>query len=214
MLKSILKIVGTAAVIGAGSLSHAQTTPAPAAAAAPSSPAKKELVAKVLSLQQGGVEQMARVLAEQPARLMIQQAGAALQRLPADKRESVARDIEGDVRKYVEDATPVVTKRAIAVAPSTIGALLEERFTEDELRQIVALLESPVNRKFQSMAPEMQKVLAERLVTDTRGEIEPMMRYLELQVSRRLAAAAPNGAASGAAAKSPAKSAASVPKGK
>ncbi|MDQ2780564.1 MAG: hypothetical protein M3Y32_13520, partial [Pseudomonadota bacterium] len=146
--------------------------------------------------------------------LMIQQAGAALQRLPADKREAVARDIEADVRKYVEDATPVVTKRATAVAPTTIGALLEERFTEDELRQIVALLESPVNRKFQSMAPEMQKVLAEKLVGDTRSEIEPMMRYLELQVSRRLAAAAPAGAASGAGKAATPRSGATPPKGK
>ncbi len=185
--------VAAIAVASLSQLAHAQT-----------SPAKKELVAKVLQLQQGGIELMARALAEQPARLMMQQAAAALQRVPADKREALARDIEADVRKYVEDATAVVKKRAVEVAPSTVGALLEERFSEDELKQIVALLESPVNRKFQGMAPEMQKVLAEKLVADTRPEVEPMMRYLELQVTRKLAPAAPPSGASGSAKPAPA----------
>lgn len=190
--KSALALAATAMMAFAMPL-HAQT-----------SPAKKELVAKVLQLQQGGVELTARALAEQPARLMMQQAAGALQRVPAERREALARDIETDVRKYVDDATAVVKKRAIEVAPSTIGALLEERFTEDELRQVVALLESPVNRKFQSMAPEMQKVLAEKVVADTRAEVEPMMRYLELQVTRKLAPTGAAGAASGASKAAPA----------
>ncbi|MEO5732082.1 MAG: hypothetical protein ABIN96_06595 [Rubrivivax sp.] len=190
MLSPAIKTAIGAAAIAVASLSNP--------AFAQTSPAKKELVAKVLQLQQVGIELMARALAEQPARLMMQQAAAALQRVPVERREALARDIEVDVRKYVEDASAVVKKRAVEVAPSTIGALLEERFSEDELKQVIALLESPVNRKFQSMAPEMQKVLAEKLVADTRPEVEPMMRYLELQVTRKLAPTEAGGAASAA----------------
>ena len=184
-----------AAALAATTLAHAQTAAPAAPPAAPSSPAKKELVARVLQLQQGGIEAMARTMAQQPALRMMQQAGLAVQRLPADRREAVAREIEADLRKYSDEAVPIVSDKAVKLAPSTIGTLIEERFTEDELRQIVALLESPVNRKFQSLAPEMQRVLAEKLVTETRPAIEPKLRALEQTVTRRLAP--PAGAASG-----------------
>lgn len=188
-------------------LSSAATDAAHAQASAPASAAKKELVARVLKLQQPGIEAMARQLAEQPARQLLQGASQGLQRLPAERREAVARDIEADIRKYIEEATPIVRDRAVALAPSTIGALLEERFTEDELKQIIATLESPVNRKFQGMAGDMQKAIGEKLVADTRGEVEVKVRALDQTVARRLGITPAAGAASAAkpAAAAPAK---------
>lgn len=172
---------------------------------------KKELVAKVLQLQQPGLEQMARTMAQQPAAMMLQQAAPVIQRLPAERRDALARDIEADVRKYVEEAVPMVTERALKLAPSTIGVLLEERFSEDELKQIIAMLESPVNRKFQSMGGDMQRAIAEKLVAETKPQIEPKLRALEQVVSKRLntaqasAASAPAGKSGAAPSAPPAK---------
>ena len=211
----MLKAVSVSVVMLAAACAFAQApatpapVPAPAVPSAPSAPtsqAKKDLVARVLQLQQGGIEQMARTLAEQPAMQLMQQAGQALQRLPTERRDAVARDIEADVRKYVEEATPIVRDRALKLAPTTIGVLLEDRFSEDELRQIVALLESPVNRKFQTLAPEMQRSIGEKLVAETRGDVEPKVRSLEQQVNRRLGG--PAAPATGAAPRAPAASAA------
>ena len=88
-------------------------------AQADTSPAKKELVAKVLKLQQPALEVMARQMAEQPAVQLMQQAGPALQRLPEDRREAVARDIDADVNgldnvylKNIDDLTAVVSEEA------------------------------------------------------------------------------------------------------
>lgn len=187
-------------LVAAATLSFAAASQTPATPAAPAaaSAAKKELVARVLQLQQAGIEAMARQLAEQPARQMLQSAGQALQRLPAERREAVARDIEADIRKYVDEATPIVRERAVKLAPSTIGPLLEERFTEDELKQVIATLESPVNRKFQSMAGEMQRAIGEKLIAETRGDIETKLRTLNDTVVRRLGITPAAGAASGA----------------
>jgi hypothetical protein len=70
-------------------------------------PAKKELVAKVLQLQQPTIEADGAQLAEQPAAQMMQQAGPALQRScrPSGARPSRS-DIEADARKYAEEAVP------------------------------------------------------------------------------------------------------------
>jgi len=154
---------------------------------APSSPAKKELIARVLTLQQPAIEGMARVLAEQPAAQMMQQAGLALQtRIAPDKREAVGKDIQADLKKYVDEAVPLVRDRALKLAPSTIGALLEEKFTEDELKQLLAIIESPINKKFQQLGGDMQKALTEKLVADTRSLIEPKIRALDQSVGKRL----------------------------
>ena len=195
----MLKMFMWSAALVAAGLAHSQTAAQTATpAATPASPAKKELVAKLLKLQQPGIENMARQLVEQPARQMLQQAGPALQRLPAERRDAVARDIEADVRKYFEESAPIVASRAVNLAPSTIGVLLEERMTEDELREVIAILESPVNRKFQGMAGDMQRAIGEKLIAETRGEIEGKVRALDQVVARRLGITPPAAAASGA----------------
>lgn len=185
------KLLFTSALLFAAVAAHAQA-PAPL----PSSPAKKELVARILKLQQPGIEQMARGLVEQPAiELMGNAANALPARVPKDKQDQVAKDIQADARKYVDEATPIVRDRAIKLAPATVGALLEERFTEDELKQIVGIIESPVYGKFQHMGDEMQRALVEKVVADTRTIIEPKVRALEQTVAKRLGVTSPPGAA-------------------
>ncbi|MBG6081340.1 hypothetical protein [Rubrivivax gelatinosus] len=181
----------------------AQKAPAPASAAASapvaaaaSSPAKKALVAKILQIQQPAIENMARQLAEQPAVMLMQQAAMALQRLPADKREAMAKSLQADAKKYADEATPIVRDRAVKLAPSTIGALLEQRFSEDELKQLITMLESPVNRKFQSMNGDLQRALGEKLVAETKPLVEPKVKALEQSVRKRFEAAAPAAPAS------------------
>jgi uncharacterized protein len=186
-------------LIGAAALAAATLAADPAWAQASST--KRELVARLLTLQQPGIEAMARGLAEQPALQLMQAAGPVLQRLPAERREAVARDVEADMRKYADEAVPIVRERALKLAPSTIGALLEERFNEDELRQIIAVLESPVNRKFQGMAGDMQKALVEKLVADTREQVEPKVRAMQQSVSKRLGVPSAAGASAPAAKK-------------
>lgn len=202
----MFRTIVLAALLAAAAAAHAQAPATPAAPAAqaapatPSSPAKKELVSKILQLLQPAIEGVARQLAEQPAMQLQQGAAAALQRVPTERREALARDLEADLRKYAEETVPFARERAVKLAPTTIGPLLEERFSEDELRQVVALLESPVNKKFQQSFPEMQRALGEKLVAETRSVIEPRVRALDQTMAKRLGIGPPAGAASGAAA--------------
>jgi hypothetical protein len=183
-----------AALMGcAASLAQAQATAASAPAAS-SSPAKKELIARVLQLQQPGLESMSRAMLQQPLGQLMQGAGQALQQVPAEKREATAKAIEGEVKKFVDETAPLMRDRAIKLAPSTIGAILEERFSEDELRQLAAWLDSPVNKKYGQLGQEMQRALAEKLVADTRGTVEARLKTLEQSVMKQLGIAPKPGA--------------------
>jgi hypothetical protein len=170
------------ALLSGAVLAHAQT----AAPATPSSPAKKELVQKLMVLQQPGIENMARNLVEQPAVAMMQAAGRALQGVPEDKREATGKSIEADVKKYVDESVPIVRERAIKLAPSTIGAAMEEKFTEDELKQLVAWLESPINKKYAQFGPEIQNSFTQKLIAEARPTIEPKIQALEAKVRATL----------------------------
>lgn len=186
-----LKLAALFTTLALASTAAFAQTAAPAAAAA-TSPAEKELIARLLKLQQPGIEALARQLVEQPAVQLLNQAGMAMQaRVPPDKRETLAKEIDADVQKYVAEAVPLARERAVRLAPGTVGKLLEDRFTEDELRQIVTTLESPVYAKYMQLSGDMQKALLERLVAETRPTIEPKIKALEASLGKRLTASAP-----------------------
>ncbi len=165
----------------------AQTPTAGAAASAPVSAAKKELVAKLLQVQQPGLEAAARTLVERPAAAMMQQAAMVLQtQVAAERRETVGKALEADARKYVDDAYPAVRARAVELGPSTLGVGYEQKFSEEELRQLLAWFESPLNRKFQQIFPEIQNAYLQKLSAESRPLLEPRLQVLEKKVRAQL----------------------------
>jgi hypothetical protein len=127
-------------------------------------------------------------------------------RVARDKQEAMARDVQAEAQKFVEVAVPMVTKHALEIAPATMGAVLEQQFSEDELKQIAAVLENPTLLKFQRLLPDMQQAMGERLITDMRPQIEPRVKTLEDTVAKRLGIPPPGSApATEGSAKPPAK---------
>lgn len=148
---------------------------------------KKALIANILKAQQPAIEALARTIVEQPAVQMSQQAANILQtRVAADQREAVGKKIQADLKKYVDEATPIVRDRAIKLGPTTIGKLLDEKFSEKELKELLAIFESPVNRKFLELAPTLQRNLGEALVKETKPQIEPKVLALEERIAGHL----------------------------
>ncbi len=191
------RIVLISALAAAGGQALAQ------AAQATLSPAKKELVARALTLQQPAIENVGNALAGQTANQVLQVTAQALAKVPADKREALSTELQGDVRKFYEDVAPTLREQAATLAPETIGKALGEKFSEDELKVLITWLESPVNRKFQAAAGEMLQALGQKLVAETRPVIEPRLKALEQSMSAKLNAAtgtaAPKASAPGAA---------------
>jgi uncharacterized protein len=154
---------------------------------------KKDLVAKVMVAQQAGIESVGRALAAQTAQRFAQAAAQGLQRVPADKREAVGRDMQAEVKKFHDEIEPLLRKRAVELAPSVVATAYEERFSEDELKQIATWLESPVSKKFAQLDRELGGALAEKVVADTRSSVEPRMKALEASLTKRLGLPAAGG---------------------
>jgi hypothetical protein len=176
------KLLATAVVVLAASSSFGPAAAQSAAASsAPTSPAKKALVQRLLTLQQGDIESFARSIVERPAVQMMREAGMALQQQATtqEKREASAKAIEGEVKKYIEDAYPIVRERAIKLAPTTIGTTFESKMTEEELKLLVNWLESPTNKKYQQISLELRNVFSQRLLGEMPGVLDSKLQALD-----------------------------------
>ena len=180
----MIRVVAALALLAGAALAHAQP-----------SPAKKELVAKLLQLQRAGIEAMTRSLVERPAVQITQEAGQiARTQIAEDKRAAFGKKIETRVRKYVDEAAPVLRDRALALAPATLGATMEEKFSEDELRQLIAWLDSPLNKKYSQVAQDMQNDFVRKLLADAGPAIEPKLQALNQDIRQILSEASTAGA--------------------
>lgn len=161
---------------------------------------KKPLVQRILQIQQGEIEAVTRSVVERPAMQLLQEAAIAMQQtVPPDKREAMGKQIEAEFKRYVDEAYPLARERALRVAPQTIGAVLEEKFTEEELRQLLAWLESPVQRKFQQAGSEMRTAFIRRLAQEAQPVVDPKLQALDGRLRSILGIPAAAAGASGAA---------------
>jgi uncharacterized protein len=166
---------------------------------------KKELVQKLLQLQQPDIESMAREIAARPGMQILQAAGNVMQvQIAPDKREAMGKKIEAEVKKYIDEASPLLTARAVKLAPSTYGAALEEKFSEDELKQLIAWFESPINRRYRELAPQVQNAFFQKLVADAAPVLDPRLQALQQKMRAMLGVPAPAASASATTAPRPA----------
>jgi hypothetical protein len=167
---------------------------------------KSAMVKQFLDLQRPGIEALARGLVEQSSAPIAQAGSQYLQtQVPAEKREAAAKAADAELKKYFDDAYPLVRDKAVALAPDALGPILRDNFSEEELRQLLAWINSPLSKKYQELNPKMQTALTEKLVAETRSSIEPKMRTLDANVAKALGAPTEGATPAKSAPKAPAK---------
>lgn len=159
---------------------------------------KKELVQKLLTMQQSSLENTARGLTENPARQLAAAAQQVIvQAVPEDKREATAKQVDAEIKKYLDAANPIVRSITIKQSQAAVGPLFEEKFTEDELKQLLTMLDSPVLKKYQTLLPELSKALVDKVVADARPQVDPKLQTAQDNI-RQILDKASGGKLSGA----------------
>lgn len=175
------------------------------AADAPAKPvaglSKAELITRITEHQRSIADALANSVVQGPMGPFVTATRAAMQQVPADKREATAKALDAEIRKFVEENVGYLREKALQALPGTSSAILEERFNEDELREVLTWMESPVNRKFGTAIGDTQKRLAEKVVPEAGPTLEARFRTLQTNAAKLLGlpppgAARPTGAAS------------------
>lgn len=175
-------------------------------ASADPSPAKKALIDRIVVLQQQGLaEGLATNIIQGPLAQLTQAGRGALQQLPAEKREATAKAMDADLKKFLDENVPYLKDKISKAVPSTASALLDERFNEDELKQILAWAESPVSQKFGLASVELQKAVAQKVMTEAGPTLDGRLKNLQASMAKQLGLQAPPAAAPKPAASAPKK---------
>ncbi|WP_374316740.1 hypothetical protein [Aquabacterium sp.] len=162
---------------------------------------KTDLIQRLPLAQKAELDGMATGLTQSPARqLMGQLVQPAMGLVPPEKREATAKQIDAELQKYLDTATPIVKASAAKTGTPAIASVLADKFTEDELKQLVVMLESPIIKKYQAALPDVQKALVESITADARPQVDPKLKALQENV-RKILDTASNGKLSQAMAK-------------
>jgi hypothetical protein len=151
-------------------------------------PAKQALVQRVLDKM--GLESVGLQMLQAPVADMLRQSRVVVQsRVPADKQDATMKDITAEATKFVEQESAGLRTSTRAIVQSSVAPLLAQKFSEDELKQLAGILESPVLAKFESVVPEMKKAVGENVAKANAAQIQPKMTALQNRVGLKLRAA-------------------------
>jgi len=184
-LRTCLHLAVAAALSVAGA-AHAQTkAAAPANLPAPDAE-KQKAIDRILANvhpENGVIQALQRPAIEAMQKSMI---AMQTQHVPKERMDKAMKDIAADVQHYVEISTPVVTASAKKLTNQTVGPLLAQNFSADELRQLAAIFESPVKAKFDKLIPQLEVAVGDKVTADVGPAINKNIQALTESVGTKL----------------------------
>ncbi len=187
-LRSCLHLAAAAALC-ASLAAHAQTAAAPANLPAPDAE-KQKVIDRILAVfhPENGVLQ---VVQRQGLNAM-EQSGIALQtaHVPKDKSDKTLKEISVDVQKYIDTTMPLAQASAKKNTNPAVGPILAQNFTLDELKQIEALLESPLKSRFEKLVPQMENAVGQKVQADIQAQVNANAKVMTEAVGTKLRIAA------------------------
>jgi hypothetical protein len=184
--------LAVAAALATAFAAHAQAA-APAAAPAnlPAPDAEKQKVIDRILLAFHPENGILQVVQRQGLDAM-QQSNIALStaHVSAEHKEKAMKDIGTDVQKYIDTTMPVAIASAKKNTNPAVGPILAQNFTADELRQIAALLESPLKQKFERLVPQMETAVAQKVQADISPQVNANVKTMTEAVGTKLRIAA------------------------
>ena len=183
-LRTCLHLAVAAALSVAGA-AHAQKAAAPANLPAPDAE-KQKAIDRILANvhpENGVIQALQRPAIEAMQKSMI---AMQTQRVPKERMDKAMKEIAADVQHYVEISTPVVTASAKKLTNQTVGPLLAQNFSADELRQLAAMFESPVKAKFDKLIPQLEIAVGDKVTADVGPAINKNIQALTESVGTKL----------------------------
>jgi len=178
------------AVPHAQAAGQAASGAAPASAAAPIDAEKQKQIDRILAIvhPENGVLQ---AIQQQGVRAL-QQSSIALQtnQVSQERKEKAMKDIQGDVQKYIDTTMPAALASAKKNTGPISASILAANFTTDELRQLAAMLESPVRQKLEKVLPQMQDAVGQAVSAEVGPQVNKNAQVMTEAVGTKLRVAA------------------------
>ena len=142
---------------------------------------KLEWATRAVALQQGPeLERLVGQLADSATQNILQNWGPKLQSNVAPaKMEQAKEGLNAELKKYFDDVSKTINGKVGKVSSSALIPAYMERFSLDELKQVVAFFESPAIQKYQSAAPELGSLFVKQLIEETNADVMARTRQFD-----------------------------------
>lgn len=134
---------------------------------------KLEWATKVVALQQGPeLDRLVNQLADSAAQDLLQAWSPKLQsNVPKEKMEQTRDSLNTELKKYFDDVFNVISSKTGKVSTDALVPVYMQKFSLEELKQLVGFFESPAVKKYQAAAPELGSTFVQQLVEATRADV-------------------------------------------
>ena len=119
--------------------------------------------------------------------------------MPTDKQKDVREKLDVELKKLLDATGKTVEAQAAKTAESALVPVYMEKLSADELKTIVAYLESPASTKFQEAGGQAANAWAAQIINATESAVEGHLKKFDETAAKIVKAA--TGAKPAAAAK-------------
>jgi uncharacterized protein len=146
---------------------------------------KRDYAVRIIAAQEGAeLNRMLEQLAASATQQLVGKWNPALGSMPADKRQKAASSLDAELKKFNDDALKLITTQAVKVRNEALASSYVEKFSEDELKQLLTLMEAPAFKKYQTLAPELGNVYLKGIVEGTRSTVESRAKAFDTAAAK------------------------------
>jgi len=144
-----------------------------ATAQAQTTDSKLDWATRAVALQQGPeLDRLIGQLAESSSQDVVQSWGVKLRaNVPETQLEKAAESLNVELKKYNDDVSKIIKNKVNKASTDSLIPAYMERFSLDELKQLVAFFESPAAKKYQAAAPALGSIFVNQLIMETRADV-------------------------------------------
>ena len=118
--------------------------------------------------------------------------------VPPARQKEVRDKLDVELKKFADSTHKSIEAQVGKAAEAAMVPIFMEKLSEDEMKTIIAYMESPASAKLQALGADATDAWAKRIIDSTRSQVEASAKTFESAADRIVKAAA--GGASGAAA--------------
>jgi hypothetical protein len=146
---------------------------------------KKELAARIVNLQKTqDMDALIAQLASTANRAVVETWLPRLDKMPAARQKAAADQLDAELKKFNDENVRLIKAKNERISLEVLVPAYSERFTTEELKQLVVFLESPVIKKYYAANPQMANLLAQKLVAATRGDVQARIKAFDSRAAQ------------------------------
>ncbi len=142
---------------------------------------KIEWATKAVAAQQGPeLDRLVEQLANSSSQALVQSWGTKLRANVSDAQfEKASGSLNEELKKYYDDVSKVIKSKVAKASSDSLVPAYMERFSLEELKQLVAFFESPAVKKYQATAPALGDIFVNQLIIEARTDVSARARQFD-----------------------------------